>query len=127
MLRFCTLIFAFMLVPVLLFAQEPTDKPQMKTYTFVMLKKGLRTDQDSTQLAEIQRKHLEHLTEMAHNGDLNVAGPFLDNGYWRGLLIFNSSDIEKVKKLVEADPAVMAGRLSYEIHPWMTQQGVTLK
>ncbi len=115
-----------LIIPFFTYAQE-TDKPKMKTYTFVMLKKGNRLDQDSTQLAEIQKKHLEHLGKMAETGDLNVAGPFLDNGYWRGLLIFNTDDIQKVKQLVEADPAVQAGRLSYEVHPWMTQQGVILK
>ncbi len=114
------------LVPVSLHAQE-TEKPKMKTYTFVMLKKGIKLDQDSATLATIQKQHLEHLTQMAENGYLNVAGPFLDNGYWRGLLIFNTDDVEKVKSLVEEDPAVKSGRLSYEIHPWMTQQGVTFK
>ncbi len=114
------------LVPVTLPAQE-TEKPKMKTYTFVMLKKGIKLDQDSATLATIQKQHLEHLTQMAENGYLNVAGPFLDNGYWRGLLIFNTDDVEKVKSLVEEDPAVKSGRLTYEVHPWMTQQGVTFK
>jgi uncharacterized protein len=103
------------------------ETPKMKTYTFVMLKKGFNTRMDSTELATIQKGHLEHLTQMAKDGDLNVAGPFLDDGFWRGLLIFNTEDMDKVKMLVEQDPAVKSGRLSYEVHPWMTQQGVTLK
>jgi uncharacterized protein YciI len=114
------------LVPVTLKAQE-SEKPKMKTYTFVMLKKGNKLDQDSTELALLQKQHLEHLSKMAETGDLNVAGPFLDRGNWRGILIFNTDDAEKVKRLVEEDPAVKAGRFSYEIHPWMTQQGVTFK
>ena len=115
-----------MMFPVTLVAQDD-EKAKMKTYTFVMLKKGYRLDQDSATLSTIQRQHLEHLTKMAETGDLNVAGPFLDKGYWRGLLIFNTEDTAKVRQLVEQDPAVRSGRLSFEIHPWMTQQGVTFK
>jgi len=107
--------------------QDKAEQAPMKTYTFVMLKKGLVRTQDSLQIAEIQKGHLEHLGNLAKTGDLNIAGPFLDDGYWRGLLIFNTEDVEKVRSLVEADPAVKSGRLAYEIHPWMTQQGATFK
>ncbi len=107
-------------------AQE-TEKPEMKTYTFVMLKRGMKLDQDSLTRVEIQKQHLEYLDGMAESGLLNVAGPFLDKGDWRGILIFNTDDVEKVKLMVAEDPAVKAGRLTYEIHPWMTQKGVVFK
>jgi uncharacterized protein len=35
--------------------------------------------------------------------------------------------IEEAKKLTETDPAIKSGRLSYEIHPFMTQQGACFK
>jgi len=119
-------LFMGFILPSLVFSQDKGESP-MKTYTFVMLKKGTNRTQDSLTVADIQKRHLEHLDKMAHSGDLNIAGPFLDNGDWRGLLIFNSDDIQKVKTMIEADPAVSSGRLSYEIHPWMSQQGAALK
>ncbi len=97
----------------------------MKTYTFVMLTRGENINQDDREKATIQKKHLEYLGQMAENGDLNVAGPFMDNGNWRGILIFNTTDTVKVRQLVENDPAVKAGRLIFEMHPWLTQKGIT--
>jgi uncharacterized protein YciI len=64
---------------------------------------------------------------MAAEGKLNVAGPFLDDGEMRGIYIFDSGNEDEVRKLVEADAAVKAGRLTYEIHPWMTQKGTCFK
>ncbi len=108
------------------FAQSE-EKSVMKTYTFVLLTKGENRSHDSLEVQAIQKGHMEHINSMAENGDLNIAGPFLDNGFLRGIFIFNTEDTLKVKKLVEADPAVKSGRLAYEIHPWMTMQGATFK
>jgi uncharacterized protein len=99
----------------------------MKTYTFVLLKKGPNRTQDSATVSRIQTLHLAHIQKMAETGALNVAGPFLDDGFFRGILIFNSTDTNSVKRLVGEDPAVKSGRLAYEIHPWMTKQGSTFK
>ena len=106
---------------------QDAEKPEMKTYTFVMLKRGPKVDQDSVTTAQIQKEHMSYINVLAESGDLNVAGPFLDDGNWRGIFIFNTGDIEKVKKLVDQDPAVKAGRLIYEAHPWMTQKGTSFK
>lgn len=108
------------------FGQE-AEKPVMKKYTFVLLTKGPNRNHDSLEVQKIQKGHMDHIGAMAESGDLNVAGPFLDDGFYRGIFIFNTEDSVKVKKLVEADPAVKSGRLSYEIHPWMTMQGTTFK
>ena len=51
---------------------------------------------------------------------LKVAGPFGDEGKWIGIFIFDCSTKEEVEKLVNTDPAIKAGRLNYEIHPWWT-------
>lgn len=59
-------------------------------------------------------------------GKLNVAGPFGDDGDWRGILIFKSGTLEEIKALVEQDPMVKIGRLTYEIHPWWSQKGIKL-
>ena len=99
----------------------------LKPYFLVLLKKGPNRNQDSTTAARIQKAHLENINRMAAAGKLNVAGPFLDEGDLRGIFIFDSGNEDEVRKLVENDPAVKAGRLIYEIHPWMTEKGTCFK
>ena len=99
----------------------------LKPYFFVLLKKGPNRNQDSVTAAKIQKAHLENINRMAAAGKLNVAGPFLDEGDMRGIFIFDSGNEDEVRKLVENDPAIRAGRLTYEIHPWMTEKGTCFK
>jgi uncharacterized protein len=106
-------------------AKSPADN--LKPYFLVLLKKGPNRSQDSVTAAKIQKAHMENINRMAASGKLNVAGPFLDEGDMRGIFIFDSGNEDEVKKLVENDPAVKAGRLTYEIHPWMTEKGTCFK
>lgn len=109
-------------------AQSSGNKEDnLKPYYLVLLKKGPHRDQDSTTAARIQREHLENINRMAQSGKLNIAGPFLDDGELRGVFVFDSNSEEEVRRLVEADPAVKSGRLTYEIHPWMTQKGTCFR
>jgi uncharacterized protein YciI len=55
---------------------------------------------------------------------LVVAGPLADNSEVRGILIFKGVTTEEAKALADEDPAVKAGRLAVDIHPWMVQKGV---
>jgi len=109
-------------------AQDKTDnKPVMKNYFMVFLKKGLNRTQDSLEVEKIQEGHMANIRRLGDEGKLIVAGPFLDDSDLRGIFIFDVPTLEEVKNLCETDPAIKSGRLSYEIHPWMTQKGVCLK
>jgi uncharacterized protein len=108
-------------------AQSGPDMSKMGRYTFVMLTTGLNRTQDSATVAAIQRGHLAHIDSLAGIGMLDIAGPFLDKSDWRGILIFNTPDTARVRALVEQDPAVKSGRLSFRMHPWMAQKGSSLK
>jgi len=94
------------------------DKYGMSRYVMAFLKKGPNRGQDSTTAAQLQRAHLENITKMAEEGTLVLAGPFLDEGDIRGIYIFNVASVEEAKKLIESDPAIQAGRLVMELHPW---------
>ncbi len=107
--------------------KQKKAEEELKPYYLVLLKKGPHRDQDSVTAENIQKGHMENISKMAAAGKLNVAGPFLDNGELRGIFIFDCSSEEEVKQLVENDPAVKSGRLTYEIHPWMTQKGTCFK
>ena len=113
------------------FAQQEENKsetPILKQYYFVMLVKGPhRDDIDSLSLAKIQEGHMANINKMAESGKLQIAGPFGDDGNWRGIFIFDVATEEEVKELLKDDPAIQSGRLAYEIHPWWTLPGSCLK
>jgi uncharacterized protein len=99
-------------------AATGADEYGMKQYVMAYLKRGPKRDQDSATAAELQKKHLENIMRMADEGKLVVAGPFMDDTDVRGIYIFNVTTIEEAKALTETDPAIQAGRLEMELHPW---------
>ena len=56
--------------------------------------------------------------QLRQEGKLVINGPIIDDPELKGLSIFNTTDKEQVKRLSEGDPAVRAGRLTYEIYTW---------
>jgi uncharacterized protein YciI len=126
------LLFAFLLPTVLLAQQNPAaEKPkyEMKQYWFVMLVKGKDRDKitDTAVLRKLQAGHMDNIQRMADMGKLIVAGPFGDDGHWRGIFIFDVPTREEVERLLAEDPAIKAGRMDYEIHPWWTAKGTVFK
>jgi uncharacterized protein YciI len=100
--------------------QEKKPGEQIRQYWFVMLTAGNNRNQDSAAAAKIQEGHMANIKRLYNEGKLKVAGPFGDEGKWIGLFIFDCETKEEVEKLVKTDPAIAAGRLNYEIHPWWT-------
>lgn len=98
--------------------QKPEDK--IKQYWFVLLKKGSNRSQDSVTAAKLQEGHMANINRLYYDGKLKVAGPFGDDGDWRGIFIFDCETKEEVEIILKTDPAIAAERLSYEIHPWWT-------
>ena len=94
------------------------DQYGMSSYVMAFLKRGPNRSQDSLTAANLQIAHLENITKMAEEGTLVLAGPFLDDGDIRGIYIFNVATVEEARKLTESDPAIKAGRLVMELHPW---------
>ena len=131
--RICLIAFAILVsaIPGSLFAQSSREMTVqegdtsfvMKQYFFCMLKRGPNRSQDSATAAKIQSGHLDYLNKMSKDGVLLMAGPFGDDTEWRGILIFDVETKEEVEKLVSQDPAVKAGRLIADIHPWWTVKG----
>lgn len=100
------------------------DKYGMSQYVMAFLKRGPNRNQDSLTVASLQKAHLENITRMAEEGTLVLAGPFMDNGEIRGIYIFNVATVEEAKKLTDSDPAIKAGRLIMELHPWYGSSAV---
>jgi uncharacterized protein len=94
------------------------DRIGMKVYVMAFLKKGPNRNQDSTEAARLQAAHMANIQRMAAEGLLVLAGPFMDDGELRGIYVFNVSTVDSARALTESDPAVKAGRLAMELHPW---------
>jgi uncharacterized protein YciI len=99
---------------------------EMKTYYLVLLKTGPNRTQDSLTAVKIQEGHMAHLNKMADNGKMCMAGPFIDDWEVRGICVYTTETEEEARKLANEDPAVKAGRLAVEIHPWYAAKGSTL-
>jgi len=94
------------------------DDYGMHHYVMALLKSGPNRDQDSVTAAQLQRAHLDNIRRLAEEGKLVLAGPFLDDGDIRGIYLFDVRTLEEASSLVSTDPAIQAGRLVMELHPW---------
>ena len=107
-------------------AAGPEDY-EMTTYQVAFYRKGPAwTPGGTPELQKLQSEHMAHIVKMADTGKLLVAGPFSDNGDLRGMLIFRVDTPEEAKTLAEQDPAVKAGRLILEWHPWFAAKNITV-
>jgi uncharacterized protein YciI len=102
-----------------LLAQElGADDYGMRRYVMAFLKRGPNRSQDSVEAAAMQRAHMDNINRMAEEGQLLLAGPFFDDGPLRGIYVFDVETVEEARALTETDPAIEAGRLEMELHPW---------
>lgn len=98
---------------------------ELVPYTFVLLRRGPRAlEYDDAELERLQAAHLAHLAAMGERGALLVAGPFRGqpDETLRGLCVYRTS-LAETRALVEADPAVRAGRMQADVFTWLTQAG----
>ena len=94
------------------------DQFGMKQYVLVLLKAGPNRSQDSLTRTNLQKAHMENITRLANEGKLIVAGPMMDKGEIRGIYVFDVRSLEEARALTETDPAIQAGSLVLEMHPW---------
>jgi uncharacterized protein YciI len=102
------------------------DMSKMTTVYMGLLKRGPRAaewDAKPEELAELQKKHLANNARLVEAGKLILVGPFTDDGFWRGVFVFKVDSLEEAEDLVAGDPSVQAGRLAFELHPWMIEKG----
>lgn len=102
---------------------NPTTGTEMTTYYMVLLRRGPAwTAAATAESAAVSKGHMENIQKLTAAGTMVVAGPFLDqNGAQAltGLFILRVASLEEAKATVVTDPAVKAGRFTYEIIPWM--------
>lgn len=55
-----------------------------------------------------------------------LAGPFEDSGELRGIYIFDVRTVAEAEALTKTDPAIQAGSLVMELHPWYGSAAVMM-
>jgi uncharacterized protein len=97
----------------------------MTVYWLVMKTRGPTwAPGSSPDLDRLQAAHLAHLNELRQRGLLLISGPMLDDGFIRGVSVLRVHTRAEAVTLCEEDPSFKAGRLSYELHPWMVHKGI---
>ncbi|MBS1551380.1 MAG: hypothetical protein JST15_04845 [Bacteroidetes bacterium] len=94
------------------------DDYGMKKYIMAFLKSGKTELSDKAEQDRLQGEHMKNIIRMAEDGKLLIAGPFMDNQSIRGIYIFDVSTVEEARELTSTDPAIKAGVLEMELHPW---------
>jgi len=81
---------------------------------------------DDETLERIQQEHLDYLDELRASGSVVVNGPVVDqpDPSLRGLTFFRTGSLDEARRLAEADPAVLAGRLEIEVMRWWCPPGL---
>ena len=104
---------------------NPAEPSGFEQYTLVLLKRGDNWKPDGPEFVEVMKQHHAFVKQMTNQGKLAIAGPFPlgDGGELIGISIFRVG-VEQTAELTQSDPAVKAGLLKTEIHPWGTVRGV---
>jgi uncharacterized protein YciI len=71
----------------------------------------------------IESRHTEYLAALDRNGTLAFATLFNDHGEIRAITILTVPP-QEAATIAESDPLVAKGRLTFEIHSWISRRGV---
>ena len=107
------------------YRKDPQTKVTMTQYYLAFLNKGPQwTAESSPALQKLQNDHLWYIRKMMDAKTYVAAGPLMHQKDPLGICVVAAKTLEEAKGIVEADPAVKAGRLVVEIRPWWVAREV---
>jgi uncharacterized protein len=98
----------------------------LEAFELVLLRRPASApDYPDTELDRIQREHMAHHARLRESGQVVTNGPVdgQPDPSLRGLTLYRTGSVEQSRRLAEADPAVVAGRLVVEIMTWYCPPG----
>ena len=107
--------------------EKTQDTVIMQKYFIAFLKTGPNRSQPEEGANALQALHMAHLGKMYELGYADISGPFDDDGYIRGITIYNVPTLKMADSLANSDPMVKAGRLVIELHSWWAAKGFSLR
>jgi len=99
-------------------AKLKADELGMRMYVMALLKAGPNRNRPPEEARRLQAAHMANIDRLAAEGKLVLAGPFGDDGVLRGIYIFDVATVAEAEALTKTDPAIQAGQLAMELHPW---------
>ncbi|HJZ80359.1 MAG TPA: YciI family protein [Pyrinomonadaceae bacterium] len=110
-----------LLISVSLSAQQK-EEHKLVQFQMAILKKGPKweTTKDDERNS-ILKQHFGNVVSLLDSGKAIIAGPFGDGAELAGIFIFRAASTDEARSWVEADPAVKAGLLVAEMHPWFSE------
>lgn len=104
--------------------KPPAQPFKLATYYFTFLRRGPKwTAEKTPETEKLQAAHMANINAMAKTGKLVIAGPFEKAGEYAGVFVVKVASLEEARALAESDPAVKAGRLTVDVHPWRVGEG----
>lgn len=104
--------------------KPPAQPLKQTTYYFTFLRRGPKwTAEKTPETDKLQAAHMANINALAKTGKLVIAGPFENAGDYAGVFVFKVSSLDEARALAESDPAIKAGRLVADVHPWLVFQG----
>ena len=94
-----------------------------RNYTLVLLRRTPKRQEPEADA--IIREHARRNLSLRADGVLAVVCPVADDSEWAGIGIFDAP-AEETTRIMQDDPAVKAGVLSYEVHPVFSLPGDSL-
>lgn len=104
-------------------SRQPGYRDSMVRHPLVLLRAGPRATREVTREADsIQTAHVRGIFAGLASGELASAGPIAGAGDLRGVMVYRGDSTVARQRALE-DPAVRAGRLTVEMHPWFAAWG----
>jgi uncharacterized protein YciI len=101
------------------------DRDAFDVYTVVVLRRSdAAPEMTDDELDALQGRHLAYRAGLRERGMLVVGGPFdrQSDPSYRGMAVF-ACDADEAARLSDADPSVIAGRLTYDVMEWWVRPG----
>jgi len=96
-----------------------------RDYAILILKKGPKYQEDVQNGKPIVWEHGKRNMSLHRDGALAIVCPITDGEEYAGIGVFNRT-VEEARKIMDDDPAVKAGVLTYTVHPGKGFPGDTL-
>jgi uncharacterized protein YciI len=97
---------------------------KMVTFYLCLLVTPANPAKAPADMAQLQIDHLANLKRIMESGKGVIAGPIAEEGPLRGILVLRVNSVDEARAIVDTDPAVKAGQLAIEIHPWYAADGI---
>ena len=86
-----------------------------KTFA-VVYERGLKWIQGQRLSEQPLKPPVAYLLRLHESGQVVMGGPYADET--GGLVVLTANDLAEARRLIEKDPAVVAGILQAEVHAW---------